>query len=54
MTENRFAMISEWMVKGNISSFVKVEMNADRLGLVCVPFKTLASGFTNGRLITVA
>ena len=41
MTENRLAMVSEWMVKGNINEFVKTEINADRLGLVRFPFKTL-------------
>ena len=35
MTENRFVMVSEWMVKGNISEFLKEDNNADRLGLVC-------------------
>ena len=34
MSETRFAMISEWMVNGNICSFVKAHPNADRLVLV--------------------
>ena len=34
VTEGRFVMVSEWMVKGNISEFVKANPNADRLGLV--------------------
>lgn len=34
ITEDRLVMVSEWMVKGNITEFVKVDVNADRLGLV--------------------
>jgi hypothetical protein len=40
-TENRFVMVSEWMVNGNINEYVKAEINADRLGLVCFPLKVL-------------
>ena len=36
--ENRFVMVSEWMVKGNIDEFVKADTEADRLGLVCFLF----------------
>ena len=39
MAEAQFAMISEWMANGNISEFVKTHPDADRLGLVCFPFK---------------
>ena len=35
MTDSRFVMVSEWMVKGNIKEFVSTNPNADRLGLVC-------------------
>jgi len=37
MTETRFAMISEWMVNGNINQFVKAHPHVDRLGLVGPP-----------------
>jgi len=38
MTEARFVMVSEWMVKGNISEFVKADIKVDRLRLVCFFF----------------
>ena len=41
MTENRFVMISEWMVNGSIDEFVKARADADRLKLVRLPFKVL-------------
>ena len=41
MSDNRFVMVSEWMVKGNINEFLKVHPNVDRLGLVCFSFKVL-------------
>ena len=41
MTENRFVMVSEWMLNGHIKQFVEANPNADRLGLVCFSFKTL-------------
>ena len=41
MTVNLFVMVSEWMVEGNISEFVKAHPDADRLGLVCLLFKVL-------------
>jgi hypothetical protein len=34
ITENRFAMVSDWMVNGNIKEFVKSNVDADRLKLV--------------------
>ena len=42
MTETRFVMVSEWMVKGNINDFVKANINADRLRLVRSLFRVLA------------
>ena len=45
MSENRFVMVSEWMTKGNINEFVKVDPNVDRLGLVCFSFKVLISTY---------
>ena len=41
MSDNRFVMVSEWMVKGNINEFLKAHSNVDRLGLVCFLFKAL-------------
>ena len=41
MTENRFVMVSEWMINGNINEFVKTNINADWLGLVGFLFKVL-------------
>ena len=37
MTETQFAMISEWMVHGNINDFVKAYPDADRVRLVGFP-----------------
>ena len=37
MAEAQFAMVSEWMVNGNINEFVKANPDADRLGLVGFP-----------------
>ena len=34
ITETQFAMVSEWMVNGNINDFVKAHPDANRLGLV--------------------
>jgi len=34
MTENLFAMISDWMASGNINDFVKAYPDANLLGLV--------------------
>ena len=41
MSENRFVMVSEWMVRGNINDFVKADPDADRFGLVCFSFEVL-------------
>ena len=38
MSEAQFAMVSDWMVNGNINDFVKAHPDADRLELVCFPF----------------
>ena len=43
MTETQFTMISEWMENGNINEFVKANPNANRLALVCFPFKVSLS-----------
>ena len=34
-TNNQFVMVSEWMMNGNINEFLRVNINADRLKLVC-------------------
>ena len=36
MGGKHFAMISEWMVNGNINEFIKTNRNANRLELVGV------------------
>ena len=38
MTESQFAIVSDWMGNGNINQFVKANPDADKLGLVCLPF----------------
>ena len=42
-TDNRLVMVSEWMTNGNITEFLKVNPNVDRLELVrfFFPFKVL-------------
>ena len=37
MSETCFAMISDWMLNGNINSFVKAHPHTDRLELVGFP-----------------
>jgi len=37
--QNHCAMISEWMVGGDIKKFLKANPDADRLKLVCFSFK---------------
>ena len=34
MSNDQFAMVSEWMVNGNINEFVKAHKNANRFELV--------------------
>ena len=45
MTGTQFAMVTELMVNGNINQFVKAHPDADRSGLVRLPFKDLLSSF---------
>ena len=54
MTEGRFVMVSEWMVKGNINEFVKANPNADRLGLVSSLLRSSPSPVADDRTITIA
>ena len=35
LSETQFAMVSEWMVNGNLNEFVKMNPDANRLELVC-------------------
>ena len=42
MTEDRFVMVSEWMVNGSIDAFVRAHPEADRLKLVCLSLKILS------------
>jgi len=42
-SETRFAMISDWMINGNINEFVRARPEVNRLGLVCFPFGVLLS-----------
>jgi serine/threonine protein kinase len=41
MTKDRFVAVSEWMENGSIDEFVKANVYADRLGLVCFSFRVL-------------
>jgi serine/threonine protein kinase len=41
MTENKFAMISEWMTNGNINQFVRARRDANRFQLVSALFELL-------------
>ena len=43
VTEDRFAMVSEWMTNGNINQFVKARPDANRFELVSPLFKSLQS-----------
>ena len=54
MTGPRYAMVSEWMVNGNINEFVEKHPEADRLGLVGVPSEAPVNLVLDDRLISVA
>ena len=41
ITENKLAMVSEWMQRGNVREFIKAEPTVDRLGLVRFSLKFL-------------
>jgi hypothetical protein len=41
MDETHFAIVSEWMVHGPINEFVRWNIDADRLKLVCFSFGVL-------------
>ena len=38
-TKNQFTTVSEWMNNGNVNEFTKVHPNANRVELVCFPFR---------------
>ena len=38
MSTNQFAMVSEWMINGNISEFIQVHEDVDRFELVKFSF----------------
>jgi hypothetical protein len=41
MSDNQFAMVSEWMVNGNVNEYVKVHRDVNR-------FELVGFGFTVG------
>ena len=43
MSETQFAMISDWMVNGNINDFVKARPDTNRLELVGLSYKVPSS-----------
>ena len=43
MTKDQLVMVSEWMANGTINEYVGMNVNADRLGLVC--FSVVAHAF---------
>jgi serine/threonine protein kinase len=44
MSEAHFAMISEWMVNGNINDFVKARPDVNRIALVSLRLKSPCFG----------
>jgi len=54
MTGVQFAMVSEWMVNGNASEFVKAHPGADRLGLVGFSSKPNVSVLANDHPTPIA
>ena len=54
MGNNQFAMVSEWMINGNINQFVKAHRDANRFKLVrscfcCVLYLSLMQSFPIAR-----
>ena len=45
MTKNRFTMVSEWMINGNINQFVVAQPDANRFELVSSPSEFPQSPF---------
>jgi hypothetical protein len=50
MSETQFAMISDWMVHGNITDFVKAHPDVNRLALVGFSLRPLTT-FTSSSLM---
>ena len=53
MSDNQFAMVSEWMMNGNVNEYVKKHRNANRFGLVGLSF-TIGLPLANGYLTPIA
>ena len=53
MANNQFAMVSEWMINGNISEFVKTHRDVNRFELVSFGF-CCQSSLTYHYLIIIA
>ena len=54
MSDNQFAMVSEWMANGNINEFIKMHRDANRFKLVgpcpyCSPRLSLIESFPIAR-----
>jgi hypothetical protein len=47
MSETHFAMVSDWMVNGNLSDFVKAHPDANRLALVGFQLKASLPSVNN-------
>ena len=47
MSDDQFAMVSDWMVNGNINEFVKAHPDTNRLELVGVSLNTLTEFASN-------
>ena len=55
MTETKFAMVSDWMVNGNLNEFVEANPDTDRLKLVSsAPLHSLCLMFIGHRMIHLA
>jgi len=51
-TNNQLVMVSEWMINGNITGFLKVNINADRLVLVCFLVQFLSLFIVDNHVFT--
>jgi len=51
VTEDRFAMVSEWITNGNINQFVTAHRDANRFELVGFPSKLLRFPFVIDRCV---
>ena len=54
MSENQFAMVSDWMMNGNINDFVKAHSDVNRLELVGLSSGTSLPLLTIGLTIQLA